>query len=247
MSIPVGLIFGVALLLSGCMQIHLQQETPTATEEENLGYFSGEEEFSFELTGLEYPINPSRDTFLRFDAKYIGQTNKTADSLHTYLDFEQVGTGARFTIKMKTRYASPITLNPDTVYQVVIQFLGFISHEYGLMITDNNDMVFLGISGGYSGGGKDPYNLSPIQITEIELLKNHFKPNPDDCVTRFTNTKIRFESDGATLKLHQGETGKLGKYEIDLLVAGDVEYPNPTPCYDIDYNPLSFLVYKYSK
>ncbi len=228
-AIAFGLILFFSLLLSGC----------------NQRYYPEEKGFNFTFTGIDYPMNPGPDTYLRFDAKYIGQ-DLIKDPYYniTSLNFEQEKTDAQISIQLASEHASFIKLVPEHMYQVTVQILGFINADLDLMITENDHLIFLGISGGYPGAGETPYEASPIQITNREILKNHYKLNPFDCVDKFTNTEIRFEANGATAELHQGETGKLGDYGINLLIARDVQYPNPAPCYDIYYPSESFIVYK---
>ena len=242
----------LALLLSGCGQGNRSHETATLQNKtpsphvKNHGYFAEEDGFHFDYDyAIAYPENPDEHKYLRFDAKFLGQSQvPTPTPYNTSLDFEQVNTGVKTSIKMASDYASFIKLVPDHVYQVTIQFIGFINYDTDLMITDNHQLVFLGISDYYPGAGKAPYEASPIEITNSEILKDHYILNPNDCVAKYTNDELRFEATGAAVELHQGETGKLGEYGINLLIARDVEFPNPNPCYDFIFPGQSFIVYK---
>lgn len=239
-----GLILGLSLLLSACHP-EFMPDSPKTPHVKNLGYFNEAENFSFNFTGIDYPGNMDEKTYLRFDAKYSGQNSLDSSSFFdTSLNFRQVQTDAPISILVTSKYASFIKLTPNHEYQITIQRIGFMNYDSDLMITENGQMIFLGVSGGYPAAGKTPFESSPIQITNRETLINHYKLNPTDCVAKYTNTKLRFEANGEAVELHQGESGKLGNYEINLLIARDIQFPDPNPCYDY-YDPVeSVLVFK---
>ncbi len=200
-------------------------------------FYEGKAEFSFRMTpGFEIQNEP-----IVVDAKYLELTNPTNAYDRTSLHFESVESGEPIIISLKTEHVNQINLVSDTIYQITFEATAAFPQQLGLAITDKDGLVFLGIADWDIREYINLYKLFPVEITQTRILNDHFQEG-DECWSKVTNTEYKFYKDGESLVLHQGQSGRLDNYEIELLVARVVE--GYTDCADAGMNGFSFVAYR---
>ena len=70
-----------------------------------------------------------------------------------------------------------------------------------------------------------------ITMTQFSILENHYQKG-SGCWDRVTNMEVMFAFGDDSLVLHQGESGILDAYQVNLEVARIVEYGRPGDCLD---------------
>lgn len=210
-----------------------------------LGYYPDQDEFYFEITATD-PFDLSNISKpIQVDSIYIGYSNdqnQLREKPRQILHFEIEDAAKNIDVEIDSEIASKINLQQNEMYHLTFQIVYGWPSSYSLMITNQMDeLVFLGISDGEPNGVIDLYKLSPIEVQQTRILLGHLMPGRG-CISKLTNTEVQFAEDGNILTLHQGQSGILNNYEIQLRVARKVNYTNQ--CYDFGMNQLSFVVYK---
>ena len=132
-----------------------------------------------------------------------------------------------------------------TDYDVAVEVHHGFPSTFGLLIKDQDGVVFQGVTDWDVGKQISIEKYSPIKVREVTLLADHFK-EPEMCYERITNTEVTFATENASLSLHQGDSGELGSYLITLGVGRSIEYPDDGDCLDAGMNGISYTIRRFS-
>ena len=145
--------------------------------------------------------------------------------------FQLPGTERACTLSVSPRTSEVLNLTPGVDYDLV-------SYAHGLVILERGRMVFYGHTDYKVNQAAVPAGLSPVSFAQTQVLEDHYRTCGLN-YQKLTNTEITFSLAEKSVALHQGQSGSLGDYNIDLLVARTIEYP---VCYDCGMCAISFLI-----
>jgi Leucine-rich repeat (LRR) protein len=152
--------------------------------------------------------------------------------------FKVVDSGSPMTLTVRSGYADRVHLVPDTTYRLIAHsVLGWPS-TFGLVIKEDDDLVFLGLADWELDRTLSIGCLSPVRAEQVRILADHYREG-DSCYDRFTNTEIAFLHAGESVLLHQGQSATLGDYEINLEIARTIDHHY---CQDAGLNNISFTI-----
>jgi Leucine-rich repeat (LRR) protein len=172
-------------------------------------------------------------------ATYLNRTPYES-SLYTgqAFHFNMVGSGEPMTLTVRSGYANRVHLVPDTTYRLIAQGVLGWPDTFGLVIKEDDALVFLGLSDWELERTLSIGCLSPIGAEQVRVLADHYREGRP-CYGRFINTEIAFAHDGESILLHQGQSATLGDYEINLDIARTIDHYF---CPDAGANNISFTI-----
>jgi len=199
----------------------------------DLGYYRAGPDFTFSVSQVEgAAVDRGYGPRGIVEAEYVGEGTDTSFGfrrLGTEYRFEVLDTGESLTIGMPSDVADDIKLASGTAYLILYEIILSEPSFYSLVIWCGDDLVFAGITDVHV----DRYfvldgRLVPVKVEQTRLLTWHYAGR-DQCWDRITNTEIAFSIEGESVCLHQGQSAKLGDYQINLTVAREVQYSNQWP------------------
>lgn len=198
-------------------------------------------EFGFGDSSKSFPSTNGARYVSQDTGKYMGQYPNG-----TFYHFELVDTGMRVDLSVPSGVAEDLKtlLVPGTVYRIDIQILPGWPFAYGLLITHDSTLDFLGVAeGNLSNRHITIESTLPVSFSLNIVLSNVLTDRYIENVgqfTRLTNDEIKFSLGDSSVILHQGESSMLGSYKIDLLVAQEQVYK--PYIYDAGTNAFSYTI-----
>jgi Leucine-rich repeat (LRR) protein len=148
----------------------------------------------------------------------------------TTYNFEIVESQIPLSIKFPSEHNYDINLMPGMTYQIVAQATGPFGFCYGLIISQNYEIIFAGITDSQVYGditvddGFFPLTHPSLDVKISRILKDSLKDIDSKLAfTRITNLEIQFTLLDKTFYMHQGQSAMLGDYKIDLTSACDYD------------------------
>lgn len=199
----------------------------------DLGYYRAGPDFVCRVSQVEGATadgRPGSSGIVK--AEYVGEGAGTSFGFRrpgTEYRFEVLDTGQPLTIGMPSDVGDGISLVSGTEYLIRYEIILSEPSFYSLVIWRGDDLVFAGITDVHV----DRYYvldgwLVPVKVEQTRLLTWHYAGG-EQCWDRITNTEIAFSTQGESIALHQGQSAKLGDYQINLTVAREVQYNNQWP------------------
>lgn len=206
---------------------------------EDHDYFHESREFVCGLRGLDEP-GVSRDRRM-IHAVFLQHIPRMTDH-RAYDDyrFDWPDMGQAFTLGIASGLSWPLSLIPGETYDLIVEFQPGWPCAYGLIIQQMGELVFQGLTHGRVDGVVSSDSRSPVKVSQTRLLEERYLKSDWSCYGKITNVEVTFSLAGDRVVLHQGQSGRLGQYEVNLLVARSVEYSGR--CLDAGINGFSFTV-----
>jgi Leucine-rich repeat (LRR) protein len=200
-------------------------------------YFPEESEFTYRIISA----NQEQDSIIQ--AKYKSQETNSSDKYHpqTVYHFNTIDTESQVNLWIPSEIAE-IKLTPEMEYQIISQIQPGWPFSYGLIIAQGGNIVFLGISDGQHITIDDrflPELFPTLKIEQTRVLTDHYIENINQFI-RLTNTEIKFSLGDSSVTSHQGESARLGDFQINLRIARKAEYKQGY--YDAGVNGLSYTI-----
>lgn len=187
-------------------------------------YFYPEEEFSFQMKSSN-----NMNNLIILQAKYITKRyikQYTPSSDQVSCDFEVIDSHTPISILFPYEKIYEINLDPGVTYRIISQINAGFPSAYGLIIFQDYEIIFTGITDwavdGYIGIDNVfwPNAFPSINMKQGSLLQdNYLEYDNESMFIRSTNLEIQFSLGDKTFTLHQGQSANLGDYKIDLMLA----------------------------
>jgi hypothetical protein len=178
-------------------------------------------------------------------AKYVEQDVVTDSGLDktqkTAYVFQRLDTSAPVYLLIPIGIADNIKLTSGEVYQIDYEINYGWPTSIGLMISQQNKLVFAGISDWSANKTVKLAGLLPLTVAQSDILIGHYIAGTDaDPWVRKTNTEITFDLGGDSVVVHQGQSVSLGGYEIKLFIARETQYK--PGWLDAGQNDISYVI-----
>lgn len=204
---------------------------PCSYAPEDHAYFPEEPEFWFSIRGFRLTGRPRSTWMIR--GVYQGYAPRAVERFSFYdYHFQLAGTLKACTLSVSPRTAEVLHLTLNVPYDLVV-------YSHGLLISRDGKVVFMGHTDYRVDQTVVPVSLPPLGFIQTGVLPDHYK-TCDFGYEKLTNTEITFLLGGERIVLLQGGSGRLGQYDIDLLVARAIEYPKG--CFDCGICAISFVI-----
>ena len=186
-------------------------------------------------------------------AKYIERAYAySSGKPQTAYHFESTATHEQVTVMITALIADEIKLTSGEVYKIISEFYPGWPRTYGLIISQDGDLIFAGLSDWQLDGRINiddayfPISNQPITVKQARVLTDHyFERRLGESICRTTNTEMVFSCNGKNITLHQGESAMLGDYDVNLRVAREIQWVLPPT--DAGQNGISYTITKVSE
>lgn len=190
---------------------------------------------------------------LTIQAEYIDQYSvDSSNGAWTAYRFLMTDTNMQISLLVPVDVADDIRLISGEVYQIISESYPGWPPTYGLIISRDADLLFVGIADWQLDGRINiddaffPISNQPITIKQTRILTdNYIEHKFGESICTTTNTEIIFSSNGKSVTLHQGESAILGDYDVNLLVAREIQWVNPPT--DAGQNGISYTITRVSE
>jgi len=132
-----------------------------------------------------------------------------------------------------------LPLKADSLYRLTYEIIGGWPSTYGLIIRQNNTVLFAGISDWELNKRSTLYDSTGIDVSLHKVLEGRTHTT-QTCRKKLTNLELKFTSGKDAIFLHQGEAANLAGWHIYLRVAREVEYMSD--CLDDGVNGISYTI-----
>jgi hypothetical protein len=132
-----------------------------------------------------------------------------------------------------------LPLKADSLYHLTYEIIGGWPSTYGLIIRQNNTVLFAGISDWELKKRSTLYDSTGINVSINKVLTDRTHTTKT-CRKKLTNLELKFAHGSEAIFLRQGEAASLGDWHIYLRVAREVEYMSN--CLDDGVNGVSFTI-----
>jgi len=199
-------------------------------------YYKEDTEFKFVLKDTngefvsEYQ-NRSGEIIPTFEGEFVEKEDDTDQISYreqtSVFHFRDKDTGLGRNLFIPYSLSKDIICTPGINYRIYYQVMFGWPSVYCLIISQGNELVFIGITDWYIDGNISiddsffKFSNPPIRVVPGNRLSLRFI-NRD--YLRATNTEIEFFINEESAIMHQGETSVIGNYKINLMVARDIEY-----------------------
>lgn len=212
----------------------LKVEFPCRYAPEDHEYFPEKPEFWFSIRGpkptISRPGSPwmASGVYQGFFRRVVGNFSSCDYHFHSPV------VGRACTLSVSPQTSEVLNLAVGATYDLV-------SYSHGLLVLQGGRIVFHGHTDYQVDQACVPANLSPVSFAQTRVLKDHYR-TCIDVWPKFTNTEITFRLYGQSVALHQGQSGSVAGYDIRVLVARVIEYPEK--CCDCGECAISFMITK---
>jgi hypothetical protein len=190
---------------------------------------------------------------LTIQAEYIDRDSvDSSDGAHIAYRFLMTDANTQISLLIPADVTDDIRLISGEVYQIISESYPGWPPTYGLIISRDADLLFAGIADWQLDGRINiddaffPISNKPITIQQTRVLTdNYIEHRLGESICTTTNTEIIFSSNGKSVTLHQGESAILGDYDVNLLVAREIQWVNPPT--DAGQNGISYTITKVSE
>jgi len=138
-------------------------------------------------------------------------------------------------------FSDTISFIEGTVYEIYNFSRAGWPSSYGLLILDNDEMFFSGVSGWNMVDTLSNLYKNYLKVSLHRVLNNHYREN--ECVGKIINTEIKFQIDTDVIFLHQGQSDNLGNFHVNLGIAKTAKGDNGN-CTDAGFNGVSYTISK---
>jgi hypothetical protein len=185
-------------------------------------------------------------------AKYIERAYANSSGKpQTAYHFESTATNEQVTVIITALIADEIKLTSGEVYKIISEVYPGWPPTCGLIISQDGDLIFAGLSDWQLDGRINiddaffPISNQPVTIKQARVLTDHyFERRLGESICRMINTEMVFSCNGENVTLNQGESAILGDYDVNLLVAREIQWVHPPT--DAGQNGISYTIAKVS-
>jgi len=132
-----------------------------------------------------------------------------------------------------------LPLKADSLYQLTYQIIGGWPSTYGLIMKQNNMLLFGGITDWELRKHSTLYDSTGIDVSLHKVLTDRTHTTKT-CRKKLTNLELKFARGNEAIILRQGEAANLREWHIYLRVAREVEYMSN--CLDDGVNGISYTI-----
>jgi hypothetical protein len=117
------------------------------------------------------------------------------------LQFKLVECGQPIAMRLPPGYADRVPVQPGRTYQVGAKLLPASPNTNGVMIHEDDQLIFQGVYDWYAGRTITFIESSPIQVYQHSTLTNHYSTE-SPCSNKVFHTRIASSMDDEEILLH---------------------------------------------
>lgn len=172
---------------------------------------------------------------------------ETVDQIESY-SFDSLSDNGQFELKIPSAFSRDLAFEEGSSYTLYYQVMYGWPSVYGLVVLHENDVVFIGVTDIFINYFIKPQEtLYPafnelFRVEQTAVLNDRFITSRQ-CYDRITNTEVTVTHNGDSITLHQGQSGQLGDFRVELNIAREVDYAEG--CFDSVLTGISYIITKF--
>jgi hypothetical protein len=177
---------------------------------------------------------PSAPLSTRFTGTLVSHADLETD-VYRYVIRDANGAERRLVYRAP---GGPLPLNEGASYEFQVDYVGGAPAVSGLLIHDGTGLLFAGASDQKIGAHVLKEGVPSFTIAL--LPPDCSSRGSDTCYDAITNVPLQVRAQGASVELHNGESGNLGSYRVTCLAAQAVAYNSR--CADAGVPAVSYVI-----